>query len=71
MSNIVSLSQARKKTASGLREEARDPQHQFIMDMASYCLDIQTGLAIREKAELLKVLAGLLLTTEDAVEALQ
>lgn len=71
MSNIVSLSQARKKTASGLREEPRDPQHQFIMDMASYCLDIQTGLAIREKAELLKVLAGLLLTTEDAVEALQ
>lgn len=71
MSNVVSLQQARKSIASEPRHKKRDPQHDFIMDMATYCLDIQPSMSVREKSELLKVLAGLLVTTEDAVEALR
>lgn len=71
MSNVVSLQQARKSIAPDLRHKKRDPQHDFIMDMATYCLDIQPNMSVREKSELLKVLAGLLVTTEDAVEALR
>ncbi len=70
MSNVVSLLQAKKKSASVVERRVRDPQQDFIMDMASYCLDIQPNMSVREKAELLKVLAGLLVTTEDPVEAL-
>ena len=70
MSNIVSFQKARKKAAGEVASPVRDRQHDFIMDMATYCLDIQPDLNVREKADLLRVLATLLVTTEDAVEAL-
>jgi hypothetical protein len=40
------------------------------MDMASYCLEMQPQMAVRDKAQLLRVLANLLDTTEDPIEAL-
>ena len=49
----------------------RDRQHDFIMDMASYCLEMQPQMNVRDKAKLLRVLANLLDTTEDPVEALR
>lgn len=71
MSNVVSLRQIKKKSMSLTEPRPRDPQHDFIMDMANYCLDIQPTMDIREKAELLKLLAGLLVTSEDPVEVLR
>jgi hypothetical protein len=40
------------------------------MDMASYCLEMQPQMNVRDKAKLLRVLANLLDTTEDPIEAL-
>ena len=70
MANVVSFEQARRKSGDTAAPRARDRQHEFIMDMASYALDIQPDLNVRDKADLLRVLANLLTTTDDAVEAL-
>ena len=70
MANVVSFEQARKKSVDAGAPRVRDLQHEFIMDMATYCLDIQPDMNVHDKADLLRVLANLLVTTDDAVEAL-
>lgn len=69
MSNVISL-----RSVIESRQESfpkpRDRQHDFIMDMASYCLEMQPQMCVRDKAKLLRILANLLDTTEDPVEAL-
>lgn len=69
MSNVISLQRVTRN-----RKEAfprpRDRQHDFIMDMASYSLEMQPQMSVRDKAQLLRVLANLLDTTDDPIEAL-
>ncbi len=69
MSNVISLQRVIKSRNESF-PKPRDRQHDFIMDMASYCLEMQPQMAVRDKAQLLRVLANLLDTTEDPIEAL-
>ena len=70
MSNVISLQRV-IETRHEHFPRPRDRQHDFIMDMASYCLEMQPQMNVRDKAKLLRVLANLLDTTEDPVEALR
>ncbi|MDP2354995.1 MAG: hypothetical protein Q8M31_02905 [Beijerinckiaceae bacterium] len=69
MSNVISLQRVIKNRNDHF-PKPRDRQHDFIMDMASYCLEMQPQMNVRDKAKLLRVLANLLETTEDPIEAL-
>ncbi len=69
MSNVISLQRV-INTRNDHFPKPRDRQHDFIMDMASYCLEMQPQMNVRDKAQLLRVLANLLDTTEDPIEAL-
>lgn len=69
MSNVISLQRVIQSRNENF-PKPRDRQHDFIMDMASYCLDMQPQMCVRDKAQLLRVLANLLDTTEDPIEAL-
>ena len=69
MSNVISLQRAVQSRKESY-PRPRDRQHDFIMDMAGYCLEMQPQMCVRDKAKLLRVLANLLDTTEDPVEAL-
>ena len=69
MSNVISLKSVIKSRNEHF-PRPRDRQHDFIMDMAGYCLEMQPQMSVRDKAQLLRVLANLLDTTEDPIEAL-
>lgn len=69
MSNVISLQRVVQQRHEHF-PKPRDRQHDFIMDMAGYCLDMQPQMCVRDKAKLLRVLANLLDTTEDPIEAL-
>jgi len=69
VSNVISLQRVIQRRNENY-PKPRDRQHDFIMDMASYCLEMQPQMSVRDKAQLLRVLANLLDTTEDPIEAL-
>lgn len=69
MSNVIPLQRVVQQRGEHF-PKPRDRQHDFIMDMAGYCLEMQPQMCVRDKAKLLRVLANLLDTTEDPIEAL-
>jgi len=69
LSNVIELSTIKVKRKAE-QPKRLDPQHQFVMNVAEYCMNVHPEIDIHDKAELLTILARLMRTTQDSSEVL-